>query len=402
MKKYLLVLITFALFQVSCSDDNDPDTREDLVFQESQFSGYWTHTQTKDGDGWNDLLNSCGRNFIEFAAGNAFNEHGCSSYFPEKGKWTFNGKNVVTYEIVNGEKCQLSLVDVSDTEMIADVIVTNNGNEKKEKRKYRKNIFSMEDYYKYFTSGYKVKDISNFVPLIANQERNFLSGVKDNKLWVGYFDADTKEQVYEKKDKEDFSFKKRVLSENGSYEDFTVKSFSVDESIDDNLFKLIFYLSNENTENMLNLMLWFSKSGKKFDYNSNVKLLEPWYNNSYIINFYDDSWICFSEEGESIFTASDLYFPLRDPKYPVAYNYFVEAVPRWDGLTFSLKRIVDDGNTSWERDDVSVSVEQSDYKYAIEFVEQNEQSCTLNVDIIESSGKQHSHKVEMDISGITK
>ncbi|MDR2918538.1 MAG: hypothetical protein LBV72_04110 [Tannerella sp.] len=402
MKKYLFVLTVFALLQVSCSkDDNEPGFKEDSVFQESQFLGYWKHIQTRQNGMWMEISTMCEVDFIEFKTGQLLNVYSCY-FLPETGTWTFNGKNILKYDEKNGTKYQLNLVEVSDAEIIAEVdIITIEGYEEKQTRKYKKVISTLDDYYKYFTNGYKVKDINNFTMMSINSELNILAGVKDNKLWIGRFDANSKEQIYEKKDREDFSFTKRIHMGYGQYETFNVNSCGVSDAYNDNLFKLAFSLSNEHVDYKSTSELWFSESGKKIDCENDNFTLTHWYNGSYVMRYYN-SVACLSQDGDSILSGSEFYFPAYECElFPINYNYFITAVPSSNSLYFSLNRIIDDGNSSWSRNETKIEAEQSNFKYAITVVEKNTFTWTFNVDITEYSGKKHSHIVKQDVSGIT-
>jgi len=60
---------------------------------------------------------------------------------------------------------------------------------------------TLEDYWNYFCHGYQVKDTSGlnrvflnpFYP--ENEEVVYLSGIRNNRLWVGTFDATTRKQT---------------------------------------------------------------------------------------------------------------------------------------------------------------------------------------------------------------
>lgn len=398
MKKYLFIFTVFALLQVSCSsDDNEPGFKEDRVFQESQFLTYWSHSQTKSGDTWVYIANMCEKDFVEFKAGNVLNIYNCA-FVPETGKWTFNGKNVIICEEKNGAKYQFNLIEISDTELITEVHI--NGG--KETRKYIKAVSTVDDYYKYFTEGYKVKDLTNFIPMGVNRELNILAGLKDNKLWIGHFDAESKEQIYEKKDKEDFSFTKRIHTGYGQYETFNVNTFGVAEAYDNKLFKLNFYLSNEQTSYMVSNELWFTERGKIIDYGTDYFSVKPWYNNSYLVySPYEDLFACLSEQGDSILSGKmDYHMPFSESVYPINYNYFISATSLSDGIYLSIERIANDANSSWNRNETKIDVERSDFKYAVNVLEKNSSIWKFKIDITEYSGKQHSHTVEIDVSGV--
>lgn len=400
MKKYLFVFIAFALLQVSCSsDDNEPGFKEDRVFQESQFLGCWQYYETKVDNEWLLLPLSCEKEHIAFKKGNILEEFNCFQL--NKGSLSFDGKNILKYKTKDGSSYQLNLVSVTDTELIADVsVVKENEPELKNTWKFRKIDFTMDDYYNYLTHGFRVKDTSNFIAMGASG--NFLAGIKDNKLWVGSFDANSKEQIYERKDKEDFSFTKRLYMGYGEYKTYTVDNVYATESPDDNLFRLHFNLFDDNKNYITNSVLWFSKSGKKVDCENDNFSLIPWYNDSYIVSNFN-SVLCLSQDGDSILSASQFYFPTYESElFAINYNYYIEATKIGNSVYICLNQIVNDGNTAWNRNEISVETEQSDFKYTISVLEKNEQSWKFKVDITEYSGKQHSHIVEMDISGITK
>lgn len=403
MKKYALLLIVFALLQFSCSKDDDGvEYKPDQVFQESQFLGYWSHTATKDknSDAW-DILNKFSFDVFELKKGNILNFHNGSPSLDklEVGDWSFDGKNILSYTLKDGSNYQLKLISIVDRELIAEVKVTgSDGLKESGIWKYYKVVSSQDDYYTLFTGGFKVKDITNFMPLTIGD--NSVIGIKDNKLWVGFFDENSREQLSEKIDKDDFSFEKTIYKGYGDYEAYTIKFVFVEKAIKDDFILLNFHLENEE-DTYKNYLLWSTNSGKKIDLLNSRYNLMPWYNNSCVI-WYERNMACLTEQGDTILSSQNYGGALSDESFPINYNYYInEKASADDEIIFYIGRLMDDGNSSWTGGIVAKVVpEEKNFKYTCNLVSKNASTWTFQVDITEYSGKKHSHTVEIDISGI--
>lgn len=403
MKKYLFVFTVFALLQVSCSsDDNEPDVKEDTVFQESQFLGNWRRIATQNGEDWIHDAETCLDAFIAFKEKNVLEEFDCSYLMTGNG-WTFDGKNVLKFETKDGTRYQLNLKRINEREgLIADAyLVSKDGVEKKAIWMYEKKDFDLGNYYDMHTGSYKVKDITDFIRMGINPDLRIVTGLKDDKLWIGYFD-ENREQIYEIKAKEDFNLTKEIYMGYGEHKTCTVTGLNVVNSCDKSVFELKWYLRDEEGNNVPDqYTLWFSQNGKYIDEKKSAYRLISWYNDSYLVDMYD-SLACYSTEGELLLNNDKSSLEqYRDIEfYPINYNYYIATYPQNACLSVISSRLFNDGNNSWNDGSARIETETADFKYTVALVEKNEQNWIFKIDITEYSGKQHSHIVEMNVSGV--
>lgn len=407
MKKFGLLFAVFALLQFSCSKDDDGDDngyKPDQVFQESQLDGFWRLVSTKDNindlDGpWDSYPSSL---LFELKKGNILNEYD-RSQFPiglKKGSWDYDGKNVLNCTLEDGTRYQLKIISIKEERnLLAEVKVTGkDGSTKTEFGLYYKEIATEDEYYAYFTSGFKVKDINNFRALSAGH--NYLTGIKDNKLWIGFFDPDSREQLSEKIDKEDFNLTQTIYKGYGEYETYNINGVYIEELIDEDHMMLTYQLRNEKGSDM-NYTLWFANSGKKINYPGMYSIrVRPWYDDSYVV-YYDKNMACLTQQGDTIFSGMDSYYDIpKQNTYPVNHNYYVQVSSWSTMISFSMQRLVDDGNTSWQEiPGVNLEAEEYDFIYTVTPGAKTATTWTFQVDVTEYSGKKHSHTVNMDISG---
>lgn len=407
MKKLGLLLVVFALLQFSCSkdDDNEGDGngyKPDQVFQKSQLEGFWRNVARKTDISapW-DLQEITPCPLIEFKGGNILNNYDmCQVPFEkEEGSWNFDGKNVLNYTLKDGTRYQLKLVSIEERDLTAEVTVTGkDGSVENGIWLYNKTITTENEYYYIFTGGFKVKDPDNFRRISFGND--YVTGLRDNKLWVGFFDPQTREQLSGKLDKEDFNFTHTVYKGYGEYETYDIYSVYAEKAYNDDLINLIYDMRNEKGSHT-SYFLWFTNSGKKISTIYTLPVI-PWYDNSYLICG-GTGMACLTGQGDTIYSSStgSCYYLDEDNLYPVNHNYYVQINNWYKAIGITLGRFIDDGNSSWDENQaIRIDTEEDNFKYTVMPGNKTATTWTFQVDITEYSGKKHSHTVDVDISGI--
>ena len=190
--------------------------------------------------------------------------------------------------------------------------------------------------------GYLVKnregfDVNSINILHYNEDSTFLTGFRNEKLWVALFDEHTREQLHEWNGRESFDRTIDIDLGYGEHDIFEAISFSFHIGEDETFLKN--YWSRKTSWGYA-----FAPSFKKSDTESAVKYIfilngdriliydceesymqhSNWYNNSMIIGTNNED-IVLSSEGKYITTLT-VGNPLDDYTYPLSYT---------DGLDFT-------------------------------------------------------------------
>lgn len=261
----------------------------------------------------------------------------------------------------------------------------------------------MDDYYQRHTYGYKVKDTINLTPYWFQEEEDiaYIIGTRDDKLWVGVFDANNKDQLFEATDSEKFNWTKRVHIGYGEYEDYQIEEITVNNISND-------YKRIQLVINNYYLQLWFTQSNKKYDIKWEHLSIIDWYNQSILVKIYNDAksdYTCLSENGEVLFNGFSNHF-IFDLSFPINYHDFVCFRQRFIYDTNPSTPIIEVAISSLKDDDYNYVkiLEQlpypksSDYKMDVAVLNQNGNIWTFRIDITEYSGEKHSHTVDIDIN----
>jgi hypothetical protein len=203
------------------------------------------------------------------------------------------------------------------------------------------NKMSLDEFYDKYCYGYKVADTTNLSVLGKNviDEKIYLSGIRNKKLWIGKFDVNTKEQLFEFLDSEELPNKKHLGF--GEYEDFHIDKSDITKYIegeDFNIIKVNVFDSEKNPYyNPLSsgsrwktslLIFDNDKSGKRYEYIEfdRVNLME-WYDNSYLENIditkKEESSLttCFNQYGDTILTGRANF--LSEDVFPISFTHFI-------------------------------------------------------------------------------
>lgn len=426
MKKYILFFTTLAVLFTGCSSKDDPvpstidnpyQYDEKKVFKKSEIIGTWDRIAFYDISGKNWINYSCdqGKGYMQLS------ENGVSDFYDacrldkiKPGTWTFDDKNrfevSFSYEQSMGEKftSSFNLINVSADELI----VEETDHFFSGIFKFKKTTLTLNDYYQRYTYGCKVKDTTSLKPYWyeEKEDKAYLIGTRNEKLWIGVFDTNSKDQLFEATDSEKFDWTKRVHIGYGEYKNYLINKISVNEIFEDNKLIRLTYFDNENYVSFYTI--WFTESNNKYDlryYNSPVI---PWHSQSILADIIDENitdgrtYTCFSEKGDKIFNGYSNHFYAPE-SFPVDYYDFVRfnqthgynndniLVPYIEVYLSSLNK--DDFNYAKEIKQLFYP-KSHDYKMDITLLNQNGNIWTFKIDITEYSGEKHSHTVDIDIN----
>jgi hypothetical protein len=213
----------------------------------------------------------------------------------------------------------------------------------------QENEITPDEFYDKYCYGYKVADTANLCVLGKNvfDEKIYLSGIRNKKLWIGKFDANTKEQIFEFIDSEDLKDKKHIGF--GEYADFHIDQSDVIRYIEGEDFRIVkvnLFDSSKNPDYnpISSIFRWKTtllifdskKSGKRYEYiaDENMNLLE-WYHDSYL-EYIDITQegnesirliTCFNQYGDTILTGRSNFF--SKDVFPVDFMHFISYKIEW-------------------------------------------------------------------------
>jgi hypothetical protein len=285
----------------------------------------------------------------------------------------------------------------------------------------------LELFYRTKTFGFKVKDTAN-LDLINSYTRDsviiFLTGRRNEKLWIATFDAQTKEQISEFVDTEKLDLKHKVYLGYGKYKSFTVYEIKFWDIIDKYGFIVVnmelrskAYVRNENGDfdrlgNLegfdysgacKSLLLFVDKSNsntERYFYENSSLSIDEWYNESYRSRTYNNqtslesSYTIFEKngtilmEGESLSGGTaEMAVSYTDYIY-IGYDFGYDTHP-------SIFRSQIGRNPDRWRTSLNFIQQNSKYEYSI--ISKNEGEWVIRFEVVDFSGEKHAHELTINI-----
>lgn len=320
----------------------------------------------------------------------------------------FSNSGIVTYNGLN------ELLAISAGETYATV--THKGESKVIKIKVE-NRYTLDTYYNKFTYSYIVKDTTGLTVKsspINSDDPNviYITGLRDNKLWIATFDTNTRKQILEIQDNEIFDPFVKIDIGYGEYKNYQIDIITPDKIIEtENGWIVRASVSDINEKHSQYCFLFFIGDGysKKIECTYNSSYFSEWYDKSFLDVSPRDGYFCFDQDGVIIWSG------LRSRDYgswsnsiPISYEEFIcfRISSFFNSETGFYEEVIElskdqfqDKNAENEENRVNLfSVDDNKAKYTAKLVSRLDKILTINIDVTEYSGRKHSHIVELNLS----
>lgn len=248
--------------------------------------------------------------------------------------------------------------------------------------------------------GYNVKDKSNIdvTSLISIElgDSTFLTGFKDNKMWITLFDKQTKEQLQEWNGSETIERTIKIDKGYGEYDIFNIGKFILNlEKTDWGFVSTIEYIRETDSylltsNDVINKDMLFLKD-KQIIYIQapSIKINNPnWYKGSIVISQVD-TIIVLSANGEKICKLNSI--PHRDNNiYPVSYT---------DGLNLTESNYISRFNFSNNKYVWKTSLDiESNARKTVTVLDKDDKQWRLQFDVVNYDGSKQQVKFSVDIA----
>lgn len=248
--------------------------------------------------------------------------------------------------------------------------------------------------------GYNVKDKSNIdvTSLISIElgDSTFLTGFKDNKMWITLFDKQTKEQLQEWNGSETIERIIKIDKGYGEYDIFNIGKFILNlEKTDWGFVSTIEYIRETDgyllsSNDVINKDMLFLKN-KQIIYIQapTININNPnWYKGSIVISQVD-TIIVLSANGENICELNSI--PHRDNNiYPVSYT---------DGLNLTESNYISRFNFSNNKYVWKTSLDiESNARKTVTILDKDDKQWTFLFDVVNYDGNKQQVKFSVDIA----
>lgn len=274
---------------------------------------------------------------------------------------------------------------------------------------------SKSELYNTFCHGFMVKDTSGILsgekiflqPKQSKNDTTYLVGFNNDKLWIGTFNTNTKEQLDEWIDTEPTSRTLKVHFGYNDYKEFTIDYAEVKTFIRDGDNTILNLKVNERGlwESERCSILLFRKNGetKRYFYTDMMHSpLVKWYDNSYLLQinlsqepYNSDNLIftCLADDGEVILSGKIAAGPNKW-RYPVSFDEYLN-IDSYYRIRIKRKSITTD-NTIW-----SIYLGDSlpyDSRYIPSLIKKEGDIWTYSIKITEYSGKEYTVTYSININ----
>jgi hypothetical protein len=272
-------------------------------------------------------------------------------------------------------------------------------------------IDPLELFYSSRTFGFRVNDTSNLDLIHSyafwNDSIIFLTGRRNEKLWIDTFNTQTKEQVSEFVDDEKLDLNQKIHAGYGEYADIVVSEIEFSQFIDKYGFIAVnVKLHKEPRSEYKSLVLFKDKSNletKRYYYDNSSLVLEEWYNESYKVGIYNSitsasNITIFDKNGAIIIEQID--GGGGSVEMAVSYTDYIWIGFLWQNdtqltilRTWMGKHSLN--NNRWEKY-MPILQDGRNSKYSYNIIK-NENKWIFKFDVIDYSGEKHSHEIKLDI-----
>lgn len=264
---------------------------------------------------------------------------------------------------------------------------------------------TIEEYYKRYTFGYKVKDTSNLKSISMNvlyqdPSTALLSGLRDSMIWIGKFDIETKEQIEDYTDAIKFNDMIKIELGYGEHEDIHIHSIVPTQFLSTEASKIIVYLLKGNSNNYRQSIIFASKDTTRHYIDNNNSILLPWYNGSFAMRNYIDrrGYIVYDKNGAEI-TRFRAWLDIDD-RIPVSYTEFIDVSIFSEKGVSIYRSGFGDYTVPPSKWNTIIDILKGDSrsKCQMSVINHTEDIYKLRIDVTEYSGEKHSHAIEINVS----
>lgn len=279
-------------------------------------------------------------------------------------------------------------------------------------------LVSKKEIHRLFCYNYAVEDTTGilsgemtiFNPLIYQEnDTTYLVGFKKDKIWIGTFNKQTKEQIDEWIDTEPTSKIQKIHVSYGNYKEFTINNGYVKSFIrdGDDIILNLSLINDRESDTYWHTMLCFRKEGKTKKYfykDSRFRPIQNWHENSYLLNidvsqepYYTDDnvYTCFSDKGDVILSGK-LSYRLDKTWFPTSFDEFIYIDQPYGKKLFIYKWSISKDKTIWSKD-LGYDVENN-VQYTSSIAKKNGNIWTFNTRIIPISGREYTLIYDVNIS----
>ena len=280
---------------------------------------------------------------------------------------------------------------------------------------------SLEVFYNQYCFGYKVNDTTSLRVLGLSELDGFiyLTGTRKGKLWIGRFDWETKAQLYEFVDTEDFKTEIQYHIGYGEYINVVIDGIQLLRFMEGGDYMIIKLWYDTRASNpaagvVLGFLYFINdKSDNRYfsytnDSNGGTNL-HKWYNDSYLDIIDQDSGYlisCLNQYGEIIFKGRANFLSIDS--YPIDYDIFISSRTV---LEFNIETNKNEWCIQLDSRSFTYPMATTEYnwacnlflfndydsKYSYDVVNKSHNIWTFQIDITDYSGYKHSHIAEINI-----
>lgn len=280
---------------------------------------------------------------------------------------------------------------------------------------------SIKEIYEAKYYGFIVKDTSNLIVLgcdvlANNNDITYLSGVKNDKLWIGQFNTTSKTLISDFVDSERFDLNRKLHIGYGEYIDLTVNSSKVKAFYSSNgswAAEICLMNKDKDRFNESNVFIFKAQNSSKkyFRDRYSFNTFRKWYKDSYLayVDIQDQSnsnnlFTCFSNKGDVIISGHSDYL-IEDNCYPLDYDKLISFVTSYYNDGEKMKPCIGTHISEIKEGGLHTGVSDCDillpcgenFKFTSSLINRNNNIMVFKFDIIEYTGEQHSHEVKIDL-----
>lgn len=276
-------------------------------------------------------------------------------------------------------------------------------------------IPSIDEFYTWHCFGFMIKDTTGilsgknvyFKPQTSQKDTTYLVGIKNDKIWIGTFNTNTKEQLNEWTDTETISRTQKAHIGYGKYEEFTINHAEVRSFIKNGenvIMELV--LENDEKSNTHNFtMLSFRNKGitkRYFVTNTSNQPLIKWHDNSYLFNIdarkepyvQGDYYTCFDEGGNIIITGKMFQWHNAEMLFPINFDEYLYFDYGYKSIHIS-KKSISSGDNLWVK--ILVDDFDTDSKFTPSLISRKDNIFRFKIDVTEYSGNKYSVIYDINI-----
>lgn len=247
----------------------------------------------------------------------------------------------------------------------------------------------------------------------SDTSKTFISGLRNDKIWIGEFANSTKKLLKEYTDPNSISLNQTTHLGYDEYKNYTVKSIGVRNLMDNNgsFIYLASLFPNEAVGDWNCFISYVNKSGdtKRINRNNSRMNIYKWYNEYIMIEDYTitpSSFYCYSSSLDSIYEA-------KEKKGDYYIREILNAIPVSIEEGMWIKRWAELGNNGYEYDAYLLKINfrtdevvwalplnediSGDPKLNLKVLSINDKVYTLEWTVIHKSGKKIVRKFDVDV-----